>query len=401
MKSNLTQSNRQEFLKTLKEAEYKIKKTITEGMLNGSPLFRIREEVDIIIDKADKELPKDVIDRESYIQGLKDSAEEMIQESKKSRRWMLLMALLLLLIGKKAKETASPLAMLQAIRKLKGHEISKIKREAESIESIEGIKGEIEKAAEICKVPEKEAEKLVGKAIKTEGKPAKTDGKTDMWAEAKGWPNVEDYEKKLKEYIGEASKTDLAPKVEGKRRITMWQKAELDLRHQAQLQMLDDLKKQGVKLAWTSSHPDCSERCEKWQGKLFDLEANPEKGYEVGKVDGITVYSLKKVMSKKDKYGYENNIINGFNCRHRLIPYEKGVKPVTPYTAEEVAEQRDVNARIRQYERDIRHLKTKAGLIQPIDPKEAKRLMAKAKELTAEYKRYCESHGYAWNPYRI
>lgn len=392
MKSNLTQSNRQEFLKTLKEAEYHIKKTITEGMLNGSPLFRIREEVAKIIDKADKELPKDVIDRESYIKGLKDSAEEMIQEIRKSRRWMMLMALLLLYAGRKAKEVDTPLKMLAVARKAKPKEIERAKRMAEQ----EGF-GEIsEKAAEIYHVPEKEAQKLVGKASKPTKKAEK-----DMWSEAKGWPNVENYEKKLKDYIGEASKTDLAPKVEGKRRITMWQKAELDLRHQAQLQMLDDLKKQGVKLAWTSSHPDCSERCERWQGKLFDLEAEPEKGYEVGKVDGITVYSLKKVMSKKDKYGYENNIINGFNCRHRLIPYEKGVKPVTPYTAEEVAEQRDVNAKIRQYERDIRHLKTKAGLIQPIDPKEAKRLMAKAKELTSEYKKFCEGHGYAWNPYRI
>ena len=75
------------------------------------------------------------------------------------------------------------------------------------------------------------------------------------------------------------------------------------------------------------------------------------------RIDGNTVYSLKAVTSQVDKYGYTNNIIVGFNCRHKLVPYKKGSLPPTEYNAEEVKKQREINAKLREYEREIRKLK--------------------------------------------
>ena len=233
---------------------------------------------------------------------------------------------------------------------------------------------------------------------------SKTSAQTrDLWAYQKGSPNVTWYERELKETMKKLAADPVTTYEPGKKPISLWQKAELETRYDHQMKMLDDLKTQGVQYAWTSSHPNCSKRCAPWQGKLMSLDqASQGPNFKVGTLDGHTVYSLPDIMAQVDKYGYNNNIICGFNCRHKLIPYKPGTSAPEKYSAKEVAKERAIEAQMREMEREIRKLKTNEILSLKIgDMKSAKAYKAQWKALFAQYKAYCEHNGYAWNAYRI
>ena len=223
-----------------------------------------------------------------------------------------------------------------------------------------------------------------------------------LWAKAKGSPNVTNYERELKKYIHQMAEDPVTTYEPGKKPISLWQKAELDVRWENQVQMLQDLRVQGVEYAWTSTHPNCSKRCQKWQGKLMALNRNAEgPNFVVGKLDGHTVYSLPDIMNQVDKYGYRNNIIIGFNCRHRLIPYKPGVYGPEQYTDKEVSKQRNIEANMRAMERKIRNLKTNEVLYRKMGDVELANEYKKQWQLLFEkYKHYCERNGYAWYQYR-
>lgn len=240
--------------------------------------------------------------------------------------------------------------------------------------------------------------------------------KRDLWAEAKGSPNVMAYPKQLKITINKLSDMPVVAKEDGKQPISIWQKAELDTRWEGQQKMLNDLKEQGVQLAYISTHPNCSKRCQCWQGALVDLNkvaVSPsykadKKGihyqkssFIVGKEGRTNIYSLTDIMNCVDYWGYNNNIICGFNCRHRLIPYEPGRAEPTKYDDKEVTEQRNIELKIREMERKIRLLKTKEHLYN----KSGDKITAKAyrnqwKTLFENYKQFCNKNGYAWLKYR-
>ena len=224
-----------------------------------------------------------------------------------------------------------------------------------------------------------------------------------MKYEAKGTPRVLNYEKEIKEYLGDMSRETMVTSEPGKKPISLWQKAELDIRHEKQMARVQEQIDSGVELAWISSHPDSSKRCEKWQGKLVSLTAHSTMtGFRIKRVDGHWVYSLPDIMAQKDKYGYNNNIICGFNCRHYTIPYEKGTVPPKEYSAEDIKKQRAVESHIRELEREIRRLKTLLKEYEAIgDLKNAKPLKATIRAKTQEYKHYCSANGYAWEKYRI
>ena len=225
----------------------------------------------------------------------------------------------------------------------------------------------------------------------------------DLWAYQKGSPNVSWYDRELKKAIQQLAADPITTNEPGKKPISIWQRAELETRYNKQMQMLDGLQMDGVQYAWISSHPNCSKRCQQWQGKLVSLDqAARQPGFVVGKLDGHTVYSLPDIMAQVDKYGYQNNIICGFNCRHRLIPYKPGTRPPEKYSAKEVAKERAIEMRMRDMEREIRKLKTNEILSLKIrDSKSAKIFKARWQSLFQSYKALCEKNGYAWYQYRV
>ena len=218
-----------------------------------------------------------------------------------------------------------------------------------------------------------------------------------------GKPNIEAYGRKLLERIDQMALKDPVSNHEGKRPMSAFAKAELDLRHEEQMTKLDKLIKHGYRLCWLSSHKDCSPRCAPWQGKLVDIvHESPLPSHRMNyKKNGHTVYSLKSIMSETDKYGYHNTIINGFNCRHHLIPYAKGSKPPKHISEREREEEYEISQRLREYERKIRELKRKALLYNEIDKKRAKAFAKQAEDLTREYIAHAKANGFHWHKYRL
>lgn len=229
-------------------------------------------------------------------------------------------------------------------------------------------------------------------------------------SQAKGSVVIQDYAKKLKLKMKELAETPMTTKEKGKKSISLWQKAEIDIRQEHNKEMIRELKEKGNDICYISSHPDCSKRCERWQGHLVSLSkktGNPQMSvnapmykFKVGSVDGKPLYSLTDIMEAVDKYGYHNSVISGFNCRHRLIPYH-GQQPPTRYYEDEVADQRKIETKIRAMEREIRKRKQYAEMIRKSDPKGAREVDRAIKRMVANYKSYCNEHGYAWEDYRI
>jgi len=359
MKTNLTNTAYQsQVLPLIESAETEIKKLINYYALFLKPKRELNDRINGIIRAVNERLPVSLFERYKYILGLRETADKMIREyyDPVVKRYQVIAAALVI-VGIMEKAPKNPL------------ELNKALTTKSVIREIETKKKEI-----------------------------------DTWAMAKGYPNVLNYPQELKKKMNGLAKTQTVASETGKKSITVWQKAELDLRYEGQVDMIKDLVVSGVQYAWTSSHPDCSKRCEKWQGKLFDLQAEHSElsGHRMrNKVDGNTVYCFKEVISRVDKYGYQNNIIIGFNCRHRLIPYKSGSVAPQDYTKEQVQRNRKINETLRRLEREIRYYKQQAILYNSIDKRLAAQYKEKAKKLTEQYKEFADKNGYAWYQWRI
>lgn len=130
--------------------------------------------------------------------------------------------------------------------------------------------------------------------------------------------------------------------------------AEMTVRYDRTMQQINEFIRKGVNLVVSSSHANCSKRCEKWQGGHYTLDNT----YQV--VDGIQFQPLSNATdqyytTKKGKT-YKNGHITGYNCRHYLMEYKKGEEQV-PVSAEVVAKQRKIDHKMRYMERQVRKWK--------------------------------------------
>lgn len=338
------------FMPIFSDAEARIKKLVVFAFWTKMPKTMLIAQVMDIITKVKKDIPKELYNREVYVNGLIKSSNKLIDEYYKAS---------LMFDRYKNKLIKGDNALVRFIK------------------SPEDLKT------------------LMNKLTPTE--------QDIMWATAKGSPNVSDYQKQLRKFIDSVADKSFVTIEKGKKPISLWQKAELDVRYNKQMEMLETLKDEGVEYAWISSHPDCSKRCERWQGKLVSLTKHATmSGFRVGKLDGHWVYSLPDIMAQTDKYGYHNNIICGFNCRHHLSAYTKDSAAPKEYTAKEIKEQREIETSIRMKERQIRLLKMKLNNYKIINDKKAMSILnRKIKLFVANYKHYCNKNGYAWYEYRI
>jgi hypothetical protein len=178
----------------------------------------------------------------------------------------------------------------------------------------------------------------------------------------------------------------MEPKPDYASNVSLRNIAEMTVRYEGQMRMIDELKTSGVNLVWIEPHANCSERCEKWQGKLYSLDGTS------GKIDGYTYEPLEKAMdiyvTTRAGKVYKNGCITGYNCRHKLTPYKPGNKPVE-IPAEVVDRQRNLEMKQRQYERAIRYQRERTGLFQGIDNSIASIARKRAAELNKQYRAYC------------
>ena len=355
------------FLPLLQRAEEAIKKMIVKYLWENKNVYDLRNIIRAYIEDFDKnKLPKDIENRESYILGLYAMSNKVYDEQMKAR-----------------KEFSIVLGLLVSAYALKGLKTPKINAPEELSKFI------VEHKKEIVNL--------------------------DMWSQAKASVRVQQYPKKIEEYIKRTSEIPTLAVEEGKKPISIWQKAELDIRHEKQMQMVKDAQASGDDLYYISSHPDCSKRCEKWQGCLVSVTkraSNPQKSvknfnynkesFRVGTVDKIPVYSLKDILNCETGYGYNNNIIGGFNCRHHLIKYESGKNPPKEYSAEDVKRMREINDQIRMAERKIREMRTQQLMFKQVgNRKEYMRLGREIAQAIRNLREYCNKNGFAFQEYRV
>jgi hypothetical protein len=165
--------------------------------------------------------------------------------------------------------------------------------------------------------------------------------------------------------------------------MSVFAKLEMDIRLLNNMEQLQDKYLDGEIIVRFSQHYDCSERCEPWQGKAVHLLAPAiNEKLETGlDWNGEPVYSYQAITTKRDKYGYQNNIHVGWNCRHYLKPVED--KRRDPIPKGVIAEARKSNQALRYKEKKIRDMKRQYNLL--LDDK-SKTILSN--EITEETKRY-------------
>ena len=169
------------------------------------------------------------------------------------------------------------------------------------------------------------------------------------------------------------------------------------VRYERKNEELQELINNGIDLVWISTHGNCSERCQPWQGKLYSISG------KYGEIDGIKYQPLSNATdifyTTKAGRTYKNGCISGFGCRHRLDPYNKGNKPIH-ISAEIIDKEREINQKQRAFERKIREYKLKSIGLKGIDSREARKYMGKAREAYENYKKYCRENKVAFYPAR-
>lgn len=208
------------------------------------------------------------------------------------------------------------------------------------------------------------------------------------WAYTRGTPNQQQYQKVMRRIVkGLGEIVDIKPDYETN--VNLRNVAEMETRLMHQTEMLDDLRERGVRLVWIEAHANCSRRCEKYQGKLYSLDGS------TGEIDGIKYLPLEHATKNPaDRYTtkagitYQNGCITGFNCRHRLVPYQKGQKPAT-IPANVIRRQRALEEEQRRMERDIRRAREATQLLSGIGAGKAyKAALARQVALRERYEEF-------------
>ncbi|MDD3958031.1 MAG: hypothetical protein PHW40_00940 [Candidatus Izemoplasmatales bacterium] len=169
--------------------------------------------------------------------------------------------------------------------------------------------------------------------------------------------------------------------------------AEMAVRYEANIQDVNQLKSSEVKFVWTSSHADASPRCSPYQGRLYSLDGSS------GSIDGIQYTPLDDALLGPNGDG--NGIINGYNCRHRLIEYTPGSKPPKEYNPAMIKRENAITNRQRQYERDIRNMKIEERLLRKEGFAQEASLVRKMWQTkTSDYKKFSFNNERAYFPWR-
>lgn len=180
-------------------------------------------------------------------------------------------------------------------------------------------------------------------------------------------------------------------------RNSLRNRAEMEVRYDAHLRQIDELKTSGTKLVVASVHADCSDRCYKWQGRVYSLD-----GTSGTTEDGKPYVPLEEATdiyyTTKAGKTYKNGLL-GFNCRHTLTPYKPGM--VIPHVSKETQEKEQaINTRQRELERNVRRERDKALMFKGIDREKYLAAKKSAIEADRRYREFSHNNGRAYYPSR-
>lgn len=180
-------------------------------------------------------------------------------------------------------------------------------------------------------------------------------------------------------------------------RNSLRNRCEMEVRYNGHLENIEQLKAQGNKLVIASSHADCSERCQKWQGRVYSLD-----GTSGVAPDGRKYVPLEKATdvyyTTKAGKTYKNGLL-GFNCRHYLVAYKDNYK-FPKVSAEEEREQYKITLKQRELERDVRYWRTQAIESKGVDAKAYSFARQKAIDYNKKYIAFSKANSRAYYPSR-
>ena len=239
------------------------------------------------------------------------------------------------------------------------------------------------------RVPDKVVKKLMAL-------PIATDSKTYRGYFNRAVPNDiynRDYEKKVNAILDTVAKEDYSE------RYSLRSGVEIRLRQEWHEKQIQGFKDSGVNLVWIDTHANCSERCQPFQGRLYSLDGT------VGNIDGVSYKPLETATdiytTTKSGKSYTNGCISGFNCRHKLIPYKRGFRP-QPIPQSVIDKEREIDNKMRQYERTVRVYETRAlGWKKAGNKKLYTRYKDLANKWTEKYVGFAKENNVAFYPSRL
>ena len=182
------------------------------------------------------------------------------------------------------------------------------------------------------------------------------------------------------------------------RRNSLRNYAEMYERNAYHEQELAGLKKDGTKLVICSVHQDCSDRCFKWQGRVYSLDGTYGKtadGREYVPLEVATNQNQVYYTNPKTNTQYRGGLF-GYNCRHRIYAFTGQIPPTV--TKAEQQKENKINQKQRAYENEIRKWRERA--LVEVDPKERREAKQKAVALNKEYIAFSLKNDRAYYPDR-
>lgn len=184
-------------------------------------------------------------------------------------------------------------------------------------------------------------------------------------------------------------------------RMSLRAKAELEVRYQHNLDMVQNLRDEGHKLVECSTHADASERCAPWQGRVYSLDGTSgttDDGRKYVPLEVATNQNNVYYTNPKTGTQYKGGLL-GYNCRHYLIPYKSGHRFPKP-DAKEERKQYEITKRQRALERNVIRWKTQALEYKGINKEQYELAKRKANEWNNAYIEFSETHNRAYYPAR-
>lgn len=204
--------------------------------------------------------------------------------------------------------------------------------------------------------------------------------------------------KKVKPIVEELAKQTALDTDDITGRNSLRNRAEMEVRYAKHLEDIANLKASGVRLVIASVHADCSKRCSPWQGKVYSLDGSYGRTDDGRNFQPLEIATDVYYTTKVGKV-YKNGLL-GFNCRHYLVPYEKGYRFPKP-NAKEERKQREITERQRELERTVRAWEARAIEAKGVDGKGYQEALEKAKAWRSKYIAFSRKNGRAYYPSRL
>lgn len=173
--------------------------------------------------------------------------------------------------------------------------------------------------------------------------------------------------------------------------------AEMQVRYERHQEEIQSFKDRKVRLVVCSAHADCSDRCAKWQGRVYSTDGTtgytPDGRFYQPLEDATDIYYTTKAGRT-----YKNGLL-GFNCRHKLFEYKEGMG-IPTLSEEERKREYAITVRQREMERAVISAREKALTNKGTNIQEYRKWRKVAAERDKAYRQFSKENGRAFYPDR-